>query len=128
VRSIYEAAIASPLWMKLAIVFTYDESGGVFDHVPPPKACIPSPDQTGFDRLGVRVPTMVISPWARPHHVSHVVHDHTSILRFVELLHDLPALTARDANADALLDMFDFNCPTLQQPPTAPAAGTGTCN
>src|SRR5262249_13881666 len=128
VRSIYEAAIASPLWMKLAIVFTYDESGGLADHVPPPKACIPSPDQTGVDRLGIRVPTMVISPWARPHHVSHVVHDHTSVLRLIEALHDLPALTARDANADALLDMFDFNCPSLQSPPTAPAAGTGTCN
>jgi hypothetical protein len=43
------------------------------------------------------------------------------------LLHDLPALTARDANADALLDLFDFGCPALLTPPAAPAAGTGGC-
>jgi phospholipase C len=126
-RTIYDAAIASPLWMKLAIIFTYDESGGLFDHVPPPKACIASPDQSAFDRRGIRVPTIVISPWARQHYVSHVVHDHTSALRLIELLNDLPALTARDANADALLDMFDFNCPSLTTPPAAPQSGSAVC-
>jgi phospholipase C len=110
IRQIYQAAVASPLWNQLAIVFTYDESGGLADHVPPPSACLASPDQTAFDRYGVRVPAFVISPWARPHYVSHVVHDHTSTLRLVEALFDLPALTGRDANADALLDMFDFTC------------------
>jgi hypothetical protein len=55
------------------------------------------------------------------------VHEHTSILRFIELLFDLPALTARDANSDALLDMFDFACPDTATLPVAPAAGTGAC-
>jgi phospholipase C len=64
-----------------------------------------------------------MSPWARMHSVSHVVHDHTSILRFIETLFDLPALTARDANADALLDMFDFGCPARTGIPAAPQAG-----
>jgi phospholipase C len=127
-KQIYDAAIASPLWPTLAIVYTYDESGGLADHVPPPKACLASPDQTAFDRLGVRVPMIVISPWARPHYVSHAVHEHASTLRLIELLFDLPALTGRDANSDALLDSFDFECgPALAAPPAAPAAGVGGC-
>jgi phospholipase C len=126
-RTIYMAARSSPLWSKLAILYTYDESGGLADHVPPPKACLASPDQTAFDRLGIRIPAIIISPWARPHYVSHRVHDHTSALRLIEMIHDLPALTARDANADALLDMFDFDCPTLTTPPEPPAAGANGC-
>ncbi len=125
---LYEAAIASPLWSKMAIVYTYDESGGLADHVAPPKACIPSADQTDFDRFGIRVPMVLISPWARPGFVSHLTHDHTSTLRLIEALFDLPALTARDANADALLDMFNFSgCPALLAPPVAPAAGKIGC-
>jgi phospholipase C len=127
-KKIYDAAIASPLWPELAIVYTYDESGGLADHVPPPKACLASPDQTAFGNLGVRVPMIVISPWARQHYVSHAVHEHSSTLRLIELLFDLPALTGRDANSDALLDLFDFDCgPALLTPPAAPAAGTGGC-
>jgi phospholipase C len=126
-RKIYDAAVASPLWNELAIVYTYDEAGGLADHVPPPKACIPSTDQTAFNRLGVRIPVYVISPWARPHYVSHSTHEHASALRLIELLFDLPALTARDANSDALLDMFDFSCPALANPPSPPPAGTGGC-
>jgi phospholipase C len=126
-RKIYMAARNSPLWTKLVVVYTYDESGGLADHVPPPKACLASPDQTAFDRYGVRIPAIIISPWARPHYVSHRVHDHTSALRLIELLNDLPALTGRDANADALLDMFDFECPTLTDAPMPPAAGTKGC-
>ena len=130
-RNIYEAAIASPLWPTLAIVWTYDEAGGFFDHVPPPNtACIARPiaiDQPFFE-LGTRVPLAVISPWAKPHYVSHVVQEHTAITRLIETVFDLPALTARDANSDALLDLFDFDCaPALLTPPTAPASGTGEC-
>ncbi len=62
-----------------------------------------------FNRYGVRVPVMVVSPWAKRHFVSHQTYDHTSILRFIEARFDLPALTRRDANADPLLDFFDFN-------------------
>jgi phospholipase C len=127
-RAIYQGAVNSPLWQELAVVLTYDESGGLADHMPPPSACIPSPDQAEFDRLGVRVPAIVISPWARPGYVSHAVHEHSSVLRLIELLWDLPALTARDANSDALLDMFDFSCAALSTPPPAPDAATGSCN
>jgi phospholipase C len=122
-RTIYETAAASTLWGRLAIVVTFDESGGLADHVPPPRACPPSPSLPTFDQLGMRVPTLVISPWAKAHYVSHVVHDHTSVLRLIEAVFDLPALTARDANADALLDMFDFGCPARTNLPAAPNAG-----
>ena len=126
-RRIYEAAVASPLWSGLAILLTYDEAGGLFDHVAPPPACLASPDQAAFDRLGIRVPLIVISPWARAAGLSHTVSEHASILRLIELLHDLPAFTGRDANASALLDLFDFSCPHLLVPPAAPMAGSGGC-
>jgi phospholipase C len=129
---VYEAALASPLWPSMALVWTYDEAGGFADHVPPPNhACIArpgNPDDTPFFELGVRVPLAVISPWARPHYVSHVVEDHTAITRFIEAVFDLPALTARDANSTALLDMFDFDGPpALLHPAKAPVAGKGGC-
>jgi phospholipase C len=126
-RTIYDAALASPLWPGLAIIYTYDESGGLADHVAPPPACLASADQNAFDRLGVRVPVIAISPWARSHFVSHLTHEHASVLRLIELLHDLPALTGRDANSDALLDLFDFDGPPRLDPPPPPAAGTGGC-
>jgi phospholipase C len=125
--NLYLMARRSPLWRSLAIFLTYDEAGGYFDHVPPPNdACIARPQDKDFFELGVRVPLIAISRFARGHYVSHLRHEHTSILRFIELLFDLPALTARDANSDALLDMFDFACPndaTLEPP----YPGTGGC-
>jgi phospholipase C len=140
-KKIYDAAVASPLWDKLVIFFTYDEAGGFSDHVPPPpydadktKVCIARNDSgstahpdTEFFELGIRVPLIAISPWARRGFVSHVQHEHTSITRFIELLFDIPALTARDANSDALLDMFDFGCMNEDPLPKAPDPGTGGC-
>jgi phospholipase C len=129
VRKVITEAFKSSLWPHLAIILTYDEAGGFFDHVPPPPACVPSKDaaNAGFNRLGVRIPLVVVSPWARPGYVSHVPQEITSITRFIELVYDLPALTRRDANATALLDLFDFGTPRLMSPPAAPAAGTGGC-
>ena len=98
------------------------------DHVPPPTACIAAPNESDVDHLGFRVPIGVVSPWARPGYVSHNVHSHTSILRFIEALNDLPALTARDANSDAMMEFFDFSCPsTPTVPATVPMAGQGGC-
>jgi phospholipase C len=125
-RMIYQAARRSPLWGSLALLWTYDEAGGFFDHVSPPNSCVARPEDADFFELGVRVPLVVISPWARRHYVSHVRHEHTSLLRFIETLYGLPAMTARDANSDALLDMFDFT----QEPADvadAPPAGVGGC-
>ncbi|HEY4103256.1 MAG TPA: alkaline phosphatase family protein [Polyangiaceae bacterium] len=130
VATLLAEAFTSPLWGGLAIVFTYDESGGFYDHVPPPSACVAAPSQTHFDRLGFRIPLIVISAHARAGYVSHQVHSQTSILRLIEALFDLPALTARDANSDALLDLFDFCDSPFATPPTnvpAPTAVVSTC-
>jgi phospholipase C len=98
------------LWMRSLIIYCYDESGGNYDHAIPPPAPqpgdgshprLPPPQWYGDDytRYGFRVPNLVISPWAKADHVSHVVRDHGSLLRTIEAKWNLPALTARDANA-----------------------------
>jgi phospholipase C len=132
-RLVYESVVASPLWPSIAMVWTYDEAGGFADHVPPPNtACVArpgNPEDAPFFELGVRVPLVMISPWARPGFASHVVQDHTSITRLIEAVFDLPALTSRDANSTALLDMFDFSgAPPMLHPPDAPLAGKGGCH
>jgi len=131
-REIYEHAVASKLWPGLAIIWTYDEAGGFFDHVPPPtSACVARPGNrkdTGFRELGPRVPLVVISPYARPGYASHVVQEHTAITRFIASVFGLPALTSRDANSDALMDLFDFGCPpALLAPPPSPRPGSTAC-
>ena len=131
VSSVVGAFLESPQWDHGALFLTYDEHGGYFDHVPPPPACLPDDiepmleagDEPGrFDRYGIRVPAVVVSPYARKHYVSHKTYDHTSILRFIETRFDLPALTRRDANADPMLRMFKFGKPTFATPPVLPAA------
>jgi phospholipase C len=124
---LYAAVAASPVWSSTALLFTYDESGGFFDHVPPPDdACLARPVDQDFHELGTRVPLIAVSPWARRHFVSHTRKEHTSITRFIEAVFGLPAMTARDANSDALLDLFDFGCAPapIAEPP---AAGVGGC-
>jgi phospholipase C len=126
VSDVVHAMFASPQWKRSALFLTYDEHGGIYDHVPPPAACLPdaippsiAPGDPpgGFERLGVRVPLTVVSPFTKRGHVSHVVYDHTSITRFIEARFRLPALSARDANADPLFDMFDFAHPAYLEPP-----------
>ncbi len=132
VSDVVHALFKSPQWSKLAMFITYDEHGGFYDHVPPPLACPPDAiapilqagDTTvgGFERYGVRVPIIVVSPFTKKKFVSHVTRDHTSITRFLETKFRLPALTARDANADAMLEYFDFDAVPFATPPTiAPA-------
>jgi phospholipase C len=114
-------------WSSSALFLTYDEHGGFYDHAPPPSACPPddippmlqSGDTPGgFDNYGIRVPVAVVSPFAKSHFVSHEVHDHTSIIKFIETRFHLPTLTNRDANADPMLEFFDF---AAASPPFASA-------
>jgi phospholipase C len=71
-------------------------------------------DCATFNQLGFRLPFIVVSPFAKPHYVSHTVGSHTSLLAFIEKRFSLPSLTARDANANDLEEMFDFdNSPSL---------------
>lgn len=89
-----------PDWNSTAIILTYDENGGFWDHVPPPVI-----DRWG---LGSRVPTLVISPFARSGFVDHTLYDTTSILAFIEHRFGLDPLTSRDAAANDLVGAFDF--------------------
>jgi phospholipase C len=130
-EKVVSALIASPQWPHMAIFISFDEHGGFYDHVPPPQACAPDglapmlqPGDApgGFDRYGFRVPLIAVSPYARPHAVAHTVYDHTSLLRFLEARQLLGALTARDANAAPLFELFDFANPALLHPPSLPSA------
>jgi phospholipase C len=140
-HDIVKALVRSPNWKSAAMFLTYDEHGGYYDHVKPPAAVppddippmVPPGDPfNAFNMLGVRVPTIAISPYARAHHVSHVVYDHTSILKFIETRFGLPPLTRRDAAANPMLDMFDFSFRSVLHPalPNAPVdpAGVSFCN
>jgi len=76
----------SSAWSSSVYIHTYDEGGGFFDHVPPPRV-----DAYG---LGVRVPTWVISPFARPRHLEPTLYEHASILKFIEAVFGLPTLAS----------------------------------
>lgn len=126
------------VWPNTVVFLTYDEAGGYYDHVPPPRAQAPdgisplynsNPNKPKddvayplpFSTYGFRVPIAVVSPFAKAHYVSHVVHDHTSILAFIEARYGLKPLTARDAVADPMLEFFNFTQPPFLNPPPIPA-------
>lgn len=116
-KEVYETLRASPQWESLLLVITYDEHGGFYDHVPTPVTGVPSPDgligvagtyNFKFDRLGVRVPTIAVSPWMPKGFVEHKAkgpmapfsqYEHSSIPATVRKLFNLqsPHLTAREA-------------------------------
>jgi phospholipase C len=130
VWEVTNALLTGPSWSTTALFITYDENGGEFDHVPPPGACLPDGDapkwgdsfdksQGGtFDRYGFRVPFVVVSPYAKKSYVSHEVYSHASITRFIETRFTLPALSARDANAESFSDLFDWDNPPFMVAPT----------
>ncbi len=126
IAKVVNALMKAPTWKNTALFINYDEHGGYYDHVPPPRAIrpdninpIPVPGNVPgtYDRYGFRVPLFVVSPWARKHYVSRVVQDHTSITAFIEHKWNLPAMTFRDANAHAMTDYFDFRKPNFREPP-----------
>jgi phospholipase C len=184
VSEVVNAVRNGPFWKDSIILITYDEHGGSYDHVKPPKAqngvrtpdgifpgqCAdlsnpPASEQPGggaecstnfinpsdnsvkdaedlcpelaadptgpypahcaaFDQLGIRVPFMAVSPFSKPHYVSHMIGDHTSVLalieeRFLKTGEGVLHLTLRDRIANDLEDMFDFtNSPSLNTPVT----------
>lgn len=145
IKTIYEALRNSPLWNKTALIITYDENGGFSDHVSPPHD-VPSPDNIkapngfNFDRLGIRVPTIVVSPWVdagtlineptpsqMPPGVTDSHFDHTSIIATVRKLFNISSsLTARDAWASSFDNLFHIrstprdDCPTTLPQPAIP--------
>ncbi len=137
------AVMYGPSWKDSVFIFTFDEGGGLYDHVAPPTN-VPSPDGIqpidictsatdsrctlaklthstppydppgDFTRYGYRVPMVVISPFTKAHYVSHVTTDYTAWLKFVEKRFNLPSLTARDGWSNTS-DMSDFF--DFQNPP-----------
>ncbi|KAI9204590.1 phosphoesterase family-domain-containing protein [Polychytrium aggregatum] len=131
VKNVYEALRASPQWKQTLFIITYDEHGGFWDHVPPPTKNVPSPDNVSnsstffrFDRLGVRVPTIMISPWIKKGRVVSYPQngptpdsqfEHSSLPATLNKYFNLNGfLTARDAWAAP----FDFITNELSAPRT----------
>ena len=128
------ALMNSPSWKDSVFIQTYDEGGGVYDHVPP--IPVPNPDgippnlnigQTvhtpgDFTFSGFRVPMFLVSPFAKKNFVSHTPMDYTAVLKLVETRFSLPNLTARDASMPDMTEFFDFSTATgpWATPPTPP--------
>nr|DAD26698.1 TPA_asm: hypothetical protein HUJ06_028166 [Nelumbo nucifera] len=141
VKEVYETLRASPQWNETALLITYDEHGGFYDHVPTPVIGVPNPDGIigpdpfyfRFDRLGVRVPTILISPW-----IEKVIHEpngptpysqfeHSSIPATVKKLFNLKSnfLTKRDAWAGSFENYFHLrDTPRTDCPETLPEVVT----
>jgi phospholipase C len=114
VAQVVNAVGNSQYWNSTAIFVVWDDWGGWYDHVPPPKY--------NYYELGFRVPLIVISPYARSGYVSHVQHEFGSLLKFTEQTLGLPTLGYTDARADNLSDMFNFTqAPILFAPIQAAA-------
>ena len=103
VASLVNAIGKSPYWNSTAIFIMWDDYGGWYDDVPPPLV--------DYDGLGLRIPLMVISPYAKQGYISHEQYEHGSILKFVEDRFGLPRLAASDTRANSLDDVFDFRAP-----------------
>jgi phospholipase C len=103
---VYNAVVTSPNWPKTLLVINFDEWGGFFDHVPPPRAHDVRPEYT---LRGFRVPALLISPFARRRYVSHTLFDHASVLRMIEWRWSLAPLSVRDAHANNLATALDFS-------------------
>lgn len=137
VKKIIDALMQSPAWASSIFVWTMDEAGGLYDHVNPPSDVKPdgiapilkSTDiKADFNQMGMRIPLIVISPWSKPHYVSHTPMELTSILKLIETRFGVPSLTARDANAPDMTEFFDFTNPHFMTPPALPAQPTtGVC-
>jgi phospholipase C len=108
VASIVNAIGNSPYWANTAIIVTWDDWGGWYDHVAPPKVISDGTSWGSGYVYGFRVPLLVISPYAKAGYISHVTHDFGSILNLVEKTYGLPSLGYADAYADDLSDCFDF--------------------
>jgi len=98
------AVMAGPQWSSTVIFITWDDNGGFYDHVAPPNR--------DFFGYGPRVPLIVLSPFVVAGTVYHKVASFDSILAFIEANWSLPALTDRDAHANNLMDMFNFQAGT----------------
>ncbi len=136
IHDVYYALRGGPGWHQTLLIISYDEHGGIYDHVPPPSGAVPpddSPGEFGFDftRFGVRVPALLISPLVAPGTVFRVPAgtmplDHTSVLKTVETRWSLPALTRRDAAAPDVGDALALATPRTDDPLAGVTVPTST--
>ena len=142
VSSLINGLMSSTSWKDSVFILTYDEFGGLYDHVPPQPAV--SPDgikpadllpgdpctvTTGplcdFVYTGYRVPLIVVSPYTKKNFVSHSVADTTAILKLIETRFGVAPLTKRDAAQIDMTEFFDFSNPAWMTPPTPPTQNAG---
>jgi phospholipase C len=139
VKKIIDALMASNSWGSSAFILTFDEGGGLYDHVKPPSVVKPdgiapmlkSTDRVAeFNQMGFRVPLIVVSPWVKAgHYVSHTPMEFGSILKLIEKRFGVGNLTQRDLNAPDMTEFFDFSSPHWLTPPPMPAQPTnGICD
>ena len=133
---IFKALSLGPNWANTVLIINYDEWGGFYDHVAPPRAAASSPVDTDVVNnqalLGFRVPCIVASPFTKASSSRPPVYgtpqgqtvpfDHTSVLKLIEWRYDLLPLTDRDRSSDVgnLLDVFDFSSPDASVPSSIP--------
>jgi phospholipase C len=147
-----DAVMHGKSWADTVLIWVYDEHGGYYDHIDPPKAEPPDDGVEGryfmsrgsilrpfnrtklgkkyteadegtlaYDQLGFRVPAVLVSPWARRDFVCSQTFEHSSILRFVEDVWNLPSLTNRDQHAVSIEECLDFSgAPPFECPPELP--------
>ncbi len=134
--TLINALMNSSSWKDSVFILSWDEGGGLYDHVPNLATVNPDgippldlgsdgvQDTPGdFTMTGFRVPLLVVSPFTKPHYISHTPADYTAILKLIETRFNLPSLTLRDAAQPDMTEFFDLvNVPNLvaPTPPTQP--------
>ncbi len=141
IAEVYNAVRNAPTWQKTLLIIIYDEHGGCYDHAPPPTAVPPAasnPQPLGFERYGVRVPAVFVSPYIRPgtvlrasqstdlpHNGPPYPFDHTSVIatlmRGFGLIANAPPLSNRDAAAPSLEEVLNLDTPDNDGPLTVSA-------
>lgn len=130
IKRTYEALRASPIWNDSMLIITYDEHGGFYDHVAPPAAR--RTGSTGrkygfrFDRLGPRVPTIVVSPRIPKNLIDHRRYEHSSIVATLTRLFDLDELTVRSSMTSDLKPLARLSEPRTDTPMTLPNPAGGS--
>jgi hypothetical protein len=124
IKSVYEAIRNSPVWNNSLLVVTWDEGGGFYDHVLPPRA-VPTGKRGKthgfmFDQLGSRVPAIIISPLIPKNLVEHRTLEHSVVLATVQQVFGLDPLTDRDANFVGLQSLATLKTPRTDAPTTLP--------
>lgn len=150
VSTLINPLMSSPSWKDSAFILTYDEPGGLYDHVAPIATVnpdgiapidlqpndictptnLPNAPNCNFNYTGYRLPLIVVSPFTKKNYVSHTPAEFTAILRFIEARFGLDPLTARDAAQMDMTEFFDFvNVPWATPPTNIPSQPTnGVCN